>query len=68
MRSGRILFSLGSLLDLFLTVDEFYARYDFGEQLPAPVLFDFQAQFKDPWSVLRFAIRILWFDGFAAGR
>jgi hypothetical protein len=72
MRSGRIPFSLGSLLDLFLTVDEFYARYDFGEQFravePAPVLFDLQAQFNDPWSVLRFAIRILWFDGFAAGR
>ena len=43
--------SLGSLLDLFLTVDEFDARYDFGEQFravePAPVFFGFQAQFKD---------------------
>ena len=42
---------LGSLLDLFLTVDEFYARYDFGEQFravePAPVFLGFQAQFKD---------------------
>ena len=43
--------SLGSLLDLFLTVDEFDARYDFGEQFlavePAPVFLGFQAQFKD---------------------
>jgi len=42
--------SLGSLLDLFLTVDEFDARYDFGEQLravePAPMLLGFQAEFK----------------------
>jgi hypothetical protein len=59
MRSGRIPFSLGSLLDLFLTVDEFYARYDFGEQFravePAPVLFDLQTQFNDPWSMSRSA-------------
>jgi len=43
--------SLGGLLDLFLTVDEFDARYDFGEQFrtvePAPVFLGFQAQFKD---------------------
>jgi hypothetical protein len=42
--------SLGSLLDLFLTVDEFDARYDFGEQFravePAPMLLGFQAEFK----------------------
>jgi hypothetical protein len=45
--------SLGSLLDLFLTVDEFDVRYDFGEQFravePAPVFLGFLAQFKDHW-------------------
>ena len=43
--------SLGSLLNLFLTVDGCDARYDFGEQFravePAPVFLGFQAQFKD---------------------
>ena len=37
--------SLGSLLDLFLTVDEFDTRYDFGEQFravePTPMFLGF---------------------------
>ena len=43
--------SLGSLLDLFFTVDEFDARYDFGERFrtvePTSMFLGFQAEFKD---------------------